>query len=114
MAMTDILGRMNGAFSGLGGGFRGFGEEVNERGRELNVRLIEMAQENTARGFDTARAVIEAKDVSEAFKLQQEAVREGFERGIQQSREIAEMFTEATTAAFKPLREAAEDLNSSE
>ena len=103
MAMTDIFGRMNDAFSGLGGGFRGFGEEVNERGRELNVRLIEMAQE-----------VIEAKDMGEAFKVQQDAVREGFERGVQQSREIAELFAQASTAAFRPLREAAEDLRSSE
>ncbi len=104
MSTTSIFDRMSETFGGIGGGFCGFGEEVGERGRELNVRLIEMAQENTARSFDTARAVLEAKDVNEAFKVQQEAVREGFERGIQQTREIAEMFTEATTAAFKPLR----------
>lgn len=114
MSMTGIFDRMNDAFGGLGGGFRSFGEEINERGRDMNLRLIEIAQENAAHGFETARAVLEAKDVNEAFQVQQTALREGVERGVQQTREIAELFTEATTSAFQPLRDAAENLRSSE
>lgn len=112
MANTGFFDRVTDAFSGLGGGFRGFGEEVSAKGRELNVRLIEMAQENTEHGFNAARAVFEAQDMREVFQLQQSAVREGLERSVNQTREIAEMFAQATSAAFKPLTDAVEDVRS--
>lgn len=81
-------------------------ETAGENRRKIGLKVIDHAQENAQKGFEAWRAVLEAKTIADAFKIQQDAVRSGFERNVKQVREVVELVTEANRASFEPIRSA--------
>ena len=65
--------------------------------------VIANAEENLSHSFEMLRAVLEADNFGEALKIQQEALRDTFERNLKQIREVTEMLTSGGQSAFKPL-----------
>jgi len=76
---------------------------AGDQSRKIALKVIANAEENMTQGFETLRAVLEADNFGEALKIQQEAMRETFERNLKQIREVTELLTEGGQTALKPL-----------
>ena len=90
---AELHGRHRGGGVGLAG----------DQSRKIALKVIANAEENMTQGFETLRAVLEADNFQSAMKIQQEALRETFERNLKQIREVTEMLTSSGQTAFKPL-----------
>ena len=76
---------------------------AGDHSRKIALKVISNAEENMTQGFETLRAVLEADNFQDALKIQQEALRETFERNLKQIREVTEMLTAGSQTAFKPI-----------
>lgn len=77
---------------------------AREEGRTIALKLIEQTEENINQGFETLRAVVEAKSFTDAVRIQQQAVGDTFRRNLKQMREVSELVTQGGTKALKPVR----------
>jgi hypothetical protein len=102
--MTDskLFSRVQHSFRDAGDALRQVGGLAGNQSRKIALKVIANAEENLTQGFETLRAVLEADNFSEALKIQQEALRETFERNLKQIREVTEMLTEGGQTALKP------------
>ncbi len=67
------------------------GEQLSQRQREVMLKLVENAEENISDGFETLRGMIAAGNISDAIKLQNEAVARSVERNMDQVKELGEL-----------------------
>lgn len=100
---AKIFARVQDTFRETGEAFREVGGLAGDHSRKIAMKVISNAEENMTQGFETLRAVLEADNFQEALKIQQEALRETFERNLKQIREVTEMLTAGGQTAFKPL-----------
>ena len=99
---AKIFARVQDSFRETGEAFREAGGLAGDQSRKIAMKVIANAEENMTQGFETLRAVFEADNFQEAMKIQQEALRETFERNLKQIREVTEMLTAGSQTAFKP------------
>jgi hypothetical protein len=102
-ANAKIFSRVQDTFRDAGEAIREAGGVAGDQSRKIALKVIANAEENMTQGFETLRAVLEADNFGEALKIQQEALRETFERNLKQIREVTEMLTMGGQHAFKPL-----------
>lgn len=102
-ANAKIFARVQDSFRDAGEALREAGGLAGDQSRKIAMKVIANAEENMTQGFDTLRAVLEADNFAEALRIQQEALRETFERNLKQIREVTEMLTMGGQTAFKPL-----------
>ena len=101
-ANAKIFSRVQDSFRDAGEALREAGGLAGDQSRKIALKVISNAEENMTQGFETLRAVFEADNFQEAMKIQQEALRETFERNLKQIREVTEMLTAGSQTAFKP------------
>jgi hypothetical protein len=99
---TKIFSRVQDSFRDAGEALREAGGLAGDQSRKIALKVIANAEENMTQGFETLRAVFEADNFGEALKIQQEALRETFERNLKQIREVTEMLTAGSQTALKP------------
>jgi hypothetical protein len=99
---AKIFSRVQDSFRDAGEALREAGGVAGDQSRKIALKVIANAEENMTQGFETLRAVFEADNFQEAMKIQQEALRETFERNLKQIREVTEMLTAGSQNAFKP------------
>ena len=104
-ADTGVFSKMSETFKSSTESLKETYGSVFDQQRKVGLQLIEYAEENAKHGFETWRAVLSSENVSDALKIQSEAVRESVERNIGNVRETAEMVTEINRDAFKPVGE---------
>jgi hypothetical protein len=95
VSMTE---RMLGAFEGLA-------REASSGAREANLRMLGFAEANARAAFDHAERLLQARNLAEVTRLQQDYLREATERIAQQVREVRDMGSQAasgTLAAIRP------------
>jgi hypothetical protein len=102
-ANAKIFARVQDSFRDAGDAIREAGGLAGDQSRKIALKVIANAEENMTQGFETLRAVLEADNFQAAMKIQQEALRETFERNLKQIREVTEMLTSSGQTAFKPL-----------
>src|SRR5882672_4422095 len=102
-ANAKMFSRVQDSFRDAGEALREAGGLAGDQSRKIALKVIANAEENMSQGFETLRAVFEAENFGEALKIQQEALRETFERNLKQIREVTEMLTAGSQTAFKPL-----------
>ena len=102
-ANAKIFARVQDSFRDAGDAIREAGGLAGDQSRKIALKVIANAEENMTQGFETLRAVLEADNFQSAMKIQQEALRETFERNLKQIREVTEMLTSSGQTAFKPL-----------
>jgi hypothetical protein len=102
-ANAKIFARVQDSFRDAGEALREAGGLAGDQSRKIALKVIANAEENLTQGFDTLRAVLEADNFAEAMRIQQEALRETFERNLKQIREVTEMLTAGSQTALKPL-----------
>ena len=102
--------KINGAFETVAEPLKRVGETVKEmrdrsleRGREFNVRVIEYAEKNTTEAFEAARAVAQAKSVTEFFEIQNNFFRDQLTRNANQVRELGELVMTANRETWQPV-----------
>ena len=100
---AKIFARVQDSFRDAGEALREAGGLAGDQSRKIALKVIANAEENMTQGFETLRAVFEAENFGEALKIQQEALRETFERNLKQIREVTEMLTAGGQTAFKPI-----------
>jgi len=99
---AKIFARVSDSFRDAGEALREAGGAAGNQSRKIALKVIANAEENMSQGFETLRAVLEADNFQDALKIQQEALRETFERNLKQIREVTEMLTAGSQTAFKP------------
>ena len=102
-ANAKLFSRVQDSFRDAGEAFRQAGGLAGDQSRKIALKVIANAEENLTQGFETLRAVLEADNFGEALKIQQEALRDTFERNLKQIREVTEMLTAGGQTAFKPI-----------
>lgn len=102
-ANAKIFARVQDSFRDAGEAFRQAGGLAGDQSRKIALKVIANAEENLSHSFEMLRAVLEADNFGEALKIQQEALRDTFERNLKQIREVTEMLTSGGQSAFKPL-----------
>ena len=100
---AKIFARVSDTFRETGEALREAGGLAGDQSRKIALKVIANAEENMSQGFETLRAVLEADNFQDALQIQQEALRETFERNLKQIREVTEMLTTGSQFAFKPL-----------
>lgn len=100
---AKMFARVQDSFRDAGEALREAGGLAGDQSRKIALKVISNAEENMTQGFETLRAVLEAENFQDALKIQQEALRETFERNLKQIREVTEMLTMGGQSAFKPL-----------
>ena len=100
---AKMFSRVQYSFRDAGAALRQVGGLAGNQSRKIALKVIANAEENMTQGFETLRAVLEADNFGDALKIQQEALRETFERNLKQIREVTEMLTEGGQTALKPL-----------
>lgn len=86
-AVTDIEGRTNVARSGV---------------KDVSERAVSFAQRNIASSFDFAQKLVQAKNVEEVMKLQQDYIQTQMQTLNEQAKELGEVASKATRDAVKP------------
>ena len=99
---AKIFSRVQDSFRDAGEALREAGGLAGDQSRKIALKVISNAEENMTQGFETLRAVLGADNFQEAMQIQQEALRETFERNLKQIREVTEMLTAGSQTAFKP------------
>ena len=99
---TKLFSRVQHSFRDAGDALRQVGGLAGNQSRKIALKVIANAEENMTQGFETLRAVLEADNFGEALKIQQDALRETFERNLKQIREVTEMRTEGGQTALRP------------
>ena len=102
-ANAKLFSRVQHSLRDAGTALRQVGGLAGDQSRKIALKVIANAEENMTQGFETLRAVLEADNFQAAMKIQQEALRETFERNLKQIREVTEMLTSSGQTAFKPL-----------
>jgi hypothetical protein len=100
---AKMFARVSDSFRDAGEALREAGGLAGDQSRKIALKVIANAEENMTQGFETLRAVLEADNFQDALKIQQEALRETFERNLKQIREVTEMLTSGSQTAFKPI-----------
>ena len=72
---------------------------------DYNLKLIEMARENTNANFDFAVELLGAKTLSDVIELSSAHARKQFEAMSEQSKELAALIQKVATEAAEPIKE---------
>jgi hypothetical protein len=107
---AKLFSRVQHSLRDAGAALRQAGGLAGDESRKIALKVIEHAEENITESFETLRAVLDADNFAEALKIQQEALRETFERNLKQIRVVTEMLAEGGQAALKPLGKFVADL----
>lgn len=102
-ANAKLFSRVQHSFRDAGEAMRQAGGLAGDQSRKIALKVIANAEENMTQGFETLRAVLGADNFGEALKIQQDALRETFERNLKQIREVTEMLAQSGQTALKPL-----------
>lgn len=86
-AAGDLEGRATAASSGV---------------KDISGRAVAFAQSNIASSFDFAQKLVQAKDVQEVLKLQQDYIQAQIQALNAQAKELGEAASKATRDAVKP------------
>lgn len=86
-AVGDMEGRATAASSGA---------------REVSGRAVAFAQRNIASSFDFAQKLVQARNVEEVLKLQQEYIQTQMQTLNEQARELGEAASKATRDSVRP------------
>ena len=79
-------------------------EEASKGRHALNVKVIKMAQANLNSGFDLAKELARAKDLTEAVEVHNAFVRQQFESLAGQAEEIHLLSKRLAAETLKPLK----------
>jgi len=86
-AVSDMEGRTNIARSGV---------------RDVSERAVTFAQRNIAASFDFAQKLVQARNVEDVLKLQQDYIQEQIKALNEQAKELGEVASRVTRDTVKP------------
>lgn len=93
VAMDDAVGALEKSF-----------DRVGQGSQALNRKVIDIAQQNLNTGFDYAKDLAGARNLSEIFELQAAYARRQFSALAAQAAEIRALATKVTMDAAEPLQ----------
>jgi phasin family protein len=74
--------------------------------QELNLKILDIAKQNTTSTLEALKGFSTAGDLSEALNLQQAFVRERAAAGMAQFREVSDLVAKAGRETFAPVGDA--------
>lgn len=71
--------------------------------RAVNLQILENVQNDANRFFEMTKELAQATSLREAAEIQGQFIREQFQNGVKQTREIAEMVTQVSRDSVEPI-----------
>lgn len=71
--------------------------------RAVNLQILENAQNDANRFFEMTKELAQATSLREAAEIQGQFIRDQFQQGVKQTREIAEMVTQVSRDSIEPI-----------
>ena len=101
--INRLVDRIQDSMSALRDVLRESGGAFTEGNRELGLRALSHAQTNAEAGFAALRETLGAESVSDALRVQQEAVRDSLERNLGQARDVGSLINENRKSITEPV-----------
>lgn len=71
--------------------------------RAVNLQILENVQNDANRFFEMTKEIAQATSLREAAEIQSQFIREQFQTGVKQTREVAEMVTQVSRDSIEPI-----------
>ena len=77
--------------------------------RAVNLQILENAQDDANRFFEMTKELTQASSIRQAAEIQGQYIREQFQTGVKNTREIAEMVTQVSRDSIEPISKSVTD-----
>ncbi len=77
--------------------------------RAVNLQILENAQDDANRFFEMTKELAQASSIRQAAEIQGQYIREQFQTGVKNTREIAEMVTQVSRDSIEPISKSVTD-----
>jgi hypothetical protein len=101
--VNHLVSRVQEGFREAGDAFREATETMGGESRKVALTLVDHAQDNVLKSFETLRDTLQAATFAEAVKIQQHALTDMWRRNLRQMREVSEIIGQSGTKSLKPI-----------
>jgi len=101
--VNHLMTRVQDGFREAGDALREATEAIGDESRKVALTLVDHAQDNVLKSFETLRDTLQAGSFAEAVRIQQQAINDMWRRNLRQMREVSEIVGESGNKSLKPI-----------
>lgn len=101
--VNHMMTRVQDGFREAGDALREATEAIGDESRKVALTLVDHAQDNVLKSFETLRDTLQAGSFAEAVRIQQQAINDMWRRNLRQMREVSEIVGESGNKSLKPI-----------